>query len=180
MKIKNIISLFRKISIKSYRKGEILIAQGAKDKEVFFIRKGVVRSYLIDENGAEISFQLYEESNVFTNVHGILFNEKSKFFYQALEDLKVYIIPYDDFMKMSSNNQELLELNRTFFGKKIIQQAFQRIESFVFLSPEERYKKFITDHPKLANRVPDMYIASILGITPVSLSRIKRRISKKK
>ena len=83
-------------------------------------------------------------------------------------------------MKMSSNNQELLELNRTFFGKKIIQQAFQRIESFVFLSPEERYKKFITDHPKLANRVPDMYIASILGITPVSLSIIKRRISKKK
>ena len=180
MKIKHIISLFRIISIKSYRKGEILIAQGSHEKEIFFIRKGIVRSYLIDDSGVEISFQLYAENNVFSNVHGILFNEKSKFFYQALEDSKVYIIPYDDFMKMSSNNQELLELNRTFFGKKIIQQAFQRVENFVFLSPEERYKKFITDHPKLANRVPDMYIASVLGITTVSLSRIRKRIITKK
>ncbi|CAN0600388.1 unnamed protein product, partial [Ectocarpus sp. 12 AP-2014] len=59
-------------------------------------------------------------------------------------------------------------------------RAFERVESFVFLSPEERYKKYVKDNPNIINRAPDMYIANILGITAVSLSRIRNRIASKK
>jgi DNA-directed RNA polymerase subunit F len=61
-----------------------------------------------------------------------------------------------------------------------MRQAFQRVESFVFLSPEERYQKYVEDHPNIINRAPDKYIANILGITPVSLSRIRSRIASKR
>jgi hypothetical protein len=67
-----------------------------------------------------------------------------------------------------------------YIGKSIMKQAFQRVESFVFLSPEERYQKYIQDYPNVINRAPDKYIANVLGITAVSLSRIKGRIASKK
>ena len=180
MNIKNLLTLLRCVKIKSFKKGEVLIPQGVDTEDIFYIRKGLVRSFFVNEKGEEITFQVYAENNVFSNVHGILFNEKSKFYYQTLEESKVYVIPYNSLMNVVSKSAELLELNRTYIGKRIIQQAFQRVESFVFLSPEKRYEKFVTDNPKLIHRVPDKYIANVLGITPVSLSRIRNRISKKK
>lgn len=180
MKLKNLYKLIRNSKIKSFDKEDAIIAVNSKEKNIFFIRKGIVRSYIINEKGEEVTFQVYAETNIFTNVHSILFNEPSKFTYQAIEATKVYIIDYDLFLEITSKNPNLLELNRTYFGKRIIKRAFQRSESFVFLSPEERYKKFVKDNPNIVNRIPDMYIANIIGITPVSLSRIRSRIVSKK
>lgn len=180
MNIPNLLAVLRNVRMKSFDKGEILIRVGSAKNDVFFIRKGLVRSYVVEKEANEITFQIYAEHQVFTNAHTVLFGEPSKFYYQALEHTKVYTIEYNAFLKLTSQNSELLELNRSYFGKKIIEQAFQRIESFVFLSPEERYQKFVKDNPKLIHRVPDKYIANVLGITPVSLSRIRNRISKKK
>ena len=180
MRIQNLITIFRHVLVKVVKKGEILIPIGAVTKDMFFIRKGLIRSYLINEKGEEITFQLYAENSIFTNIHSILINEKSQFNYQTLEESKVYIIPYDSLINVTSNNTELMELNRTYLGKRIIKQAFQRVETFVFLTPEQRYEKFLKDNPKLIHRVQDKYIASVLGITPVSLSRIRKRIAKKK
>ncbi|MGD9329312.1 MAG: Crp/Fnr family transcriptional regulator, partial [Cyclobacteriaceae bacterium] len=147
---------------------------------VFYIRKGLVRSYFNDDQGNEITFQLYPEATVLSNVHFILFKEPSRFSYQALEPTKTYMIDYDSFIELASKTPSLLELNRMYLGKRIMQQAYQRIESFVFLSPEGRYMKYMKEHPNLVNRVPDKYIANVLGITPVSLSRIRKRIASKK
>lgn len=181
MNIISLLSLLRRVKIKSFKKGEILIKKGATKKEVFFIRKGLVRSYYINENNAdEITFQLYPEYNAVVNIHPVLFQEPSKFIYEAYEPTKVYAIDYTNLMDMTSKNPDLLEINRTFIGKKALKIAFQRVESFVFLSPEERYEKYIKDYPNLINRAPDKYIANVLGITPVSLSRIRNRIASKK
>lgn len=180
MNIKILLALIRNVKTKSFDKGEILIRVGFTGKDVYYIRKGLVRCYVVDEETNEITFQIFAEHQIFTNTHSVLFNEASKFYYQALEHTKVYKVDYNEFLKLTSQNSELLELNRSYFGKKVIQQAFQRVESFVFLSPEERYQKFVKDNPKLIHRVPDKYIANILGITPVSLSRIRNRISRKK
>jgi hypothetical protein len=63
--------------------------------------------------------------------------------------------------------------------RKFLLEAKERIESFVLFTPEQRYVKYIEDFPDMYNRVPDKYIAHVLGITPVSLSRIRKRISTK-
>ncbi len=162
------------------QKGDSLIETGSKSKDVYFIRRGLVRSFIVDASGSEITFQLYAEMDVFSNAHAILFEEQSKFTYQALEKSKVFVIQYESLMEMTAKNADLLELNRRFFGKRIIQKAFQRLETLVFLTPEERYEKFLHDHQNLIHRVPDKYIANVLGITPVSLSRIRKRITSKK
>lgn len=180
MNLRILISLLRNAQVKTFKKGDLLIQQGSVAKDVFYIKKGIVRSYLTDEQGEEITFQLYAEGNVFTNAHSVLLSEKSKFSYQTLDDSKVYVISYDSIMSLTLKNTKLLTLIRNFFAKRIIQQAFQRAETFVFLSPEERYQKFVKDNPDLIHRVQDKYIAHVLGITPVSLSRIKNRVAKKK
>jgi CRP-like cAMP-binding protein len=180
MNIRSWLKLLRNVSIRSIKKGEILIPEGATNKDVYFIRKGLIRSYASDDMEDEITFQLYPEYHAIINLHSLLFNEPSKFSYQALEDTKIYAVDYDSFIEMTSKNPKLLEINRLYLGRTAMKQAFQRVESFVFLSPEERYKKYVKDYPNVINRAPDKYIANVLGITPVSLSRIRKRIATKR
>jgi CRP-like cAMP-binding protein len=180
MNLKILFILLRNAKIRSFRKGEIIIPESSRERSLYYIKKGLVRSYLVNEKGEEITFQLFAENNVFSNVHAVLFNEPSKFYFQAIEHTKVYFVDYDLLMKMTSGNADLLELNRSFLAKAILKRAFQRSESFVFLNPEERYIKFVKENSTIINRVPDMYIAHVLGITPVSLSRIRNRIANKR
>ncbi len=180
MKIRSLLSLFRSVRIKKFDKGELLINQGSTEKEVFFIRKGLVRSYYTNKKLEDITFQLYPEYNALVNIHALLFDEPSKFIYEAYEPTKAYIISYEALMELTSKNSDLLEMNRRFIGRKALKQVFQRVESFVCQSPEERYEKYVRDYPNIINRAPDKYIANVLGITPVSLSRIRNRISTKK
>lgn len=180
MKIKSILALLRNVKTKSFRAGDVLINEGSSNKDVFFIRKGLVRCFYTNTHADEITFQLFPEYNAVINFHTLLFDEPSKFTYTAFEPTKAYCIDYDSLMQMTSENSSFLELNRKFIGQRAIKQAFMRIESLVFLTPEERYQKYVKDYPNIVNRAPDKYIANVLGITPVSLSRIRNRISTKK
>ncbi|MEH0157104.1 Crp/Fnr family transcriptional regulator [Limibacter armeniacum] len=180
MNIKILFALLRNLGVKNFKKGEIILNEGDSNKVVFFIRKGLVRSYLINEKGEEITFQLFPENQIFGNVHAILFNDSSKFFYEAFEKTKVYYTDLQSFQELTASYPDVLGTNRGGVGRQILKQAFQRLDSFVFLSPEERYRQYIKDHPNIINRVPDKYIANVLGITPVSLSRIRSRIAGKR
>lgn len=180
MKIKPILSLLRNVKSKTFQPGEVLITEGSSNKELFFIRKGLVRCFYTNFTADELTFQLFPESNVVLNFHTLLFDEPSKFVYVAYEQTKVYSIDYDFLMKLTRENANFLELNRNFVGKRAMKQAFMRIESLVFLTPEERYIKYLKDYPNIVNRAPDKYIANVLGITPVSLSRIRNRMATRK
>lgn len=169
----------RNLGSKTFEKGEIIIDEADKINNVFYIRKGLVRSYLINEKGEEITFQLFAERQIFGNVHTILFNEPSKFTFETLENTKVYFTDLKTFQDLSTSNSDFLKIDNAIFGRQILKQAFQRIDSFVFLSPEKRYQQYLKDYPNIISRVPDKYIANVLGVTPVSLSRIRKRISKK-
>lgn len=179
MKLRTLLTLFRKVRKSAYGKREIIIPYGSQAKELLFIRKGLVRVFCSNENGDEITFQLFADNQTFSNIHSFLFDEPSKFSYQALEDTTIFRLDVEHLLDMASNNVEVMDFSRTFFGRRAVKKAFQRVESFVFLSPEERYLKFVKDHPGIVDRAPDMYIANVLGMTPVSLSRIRRRIAEK-
>jgi CRP-like cAMP-binding protein len=180
MNIKHLYILLKNLSSKTFEKGEIVIHKGDKVTNVFYIRKGLIRSYLINDKGEEVTFQLFAENQLFGNVHALLFNEPSKFTFETMEKTKMYFTDVKTFQELTSSNSDFLKTDKGFFGRQILKQAFQRIDSFVFLSPEKRYQQYLKDYPHIVNRVPDKYIANVLGITPVSLSRIRNRISKKK
>ena len=97
----------------------------------------------------------------------------------TLEKTKTFSIDHRVVEKIVESNPKL-EKNRKFIFQKMFKTMIERVESFVLLNPEERYLDYIKKNPTLINRVPDKYIANVLGITPVSLSRIRARIVSKK
>lgn len=180
MKLKFFLRLIRHLKIKTFEKGETLIQKNSSQGDLFYIRKGLIRSYYFNENADEITFQIYPESNFFGNVHTIMLNQPSKFTYEALEKTKVYTVAFDSFRQIMKDNANQIDLDKNFMFRSTMSQVFNRMESFVLMTPEERYEKYVKEYPNVIHRVPDKYIASVLGITPVSLSRIRVRIASKK
>lgn len=170
MDIKSLLKLLRNVKVKTFDKGEVLIKQGSIQKEVSYVRKGLVRSYYINEKLDDTTFQLYAKNDLLGNIHAIVFDEPSKYTYQALEKTKVYTTDFNHIAQKPV-------FDRAVLGKKLIKQSFTRVESLIFLTPEERYLKYLKDHPTIVNRAPDKYIAHVLGITPFSLSRIRKRLA---
>lgn len=162
----------------SFAKGEYLITEGSTNNEVFYIREGLVRCFHVNEKGEEITLALVVEHQLVASSDLILFQQPSRFYFEALENVSTFSINYDILQEIVSKNRAL-EANRKHILQKLIKSLHIRVESFVLYSPEKRYQKFILDNPTLINRVPDKYIANVLGITPVSLSRIRKRISQK-
>lgn len=170
--------LFQSAKKRSYPIGACLIQEGRVTKDVFLIRKGLVRAYKINKRGDEVTTMMRCENQIIASPDAIFFNQQSQFYYEALEATDVFSMDYDVLQNVISNNPKL-ESNRKFILQNILKETLKRIDSFVLLSPEERYLEFIKDNPALANRVPDKHIANVLGFTPVSLSRIRKRIVSK-
>lgn len=163
---------------KSFAPSEYLIKEGAVAKDVFFIRKGLIRAFVINEKGDEITIGLRFENQVVASPDIILFNQPARFYYQAIEPTDTYRMDYDLLQSVISKNPKL-ETSRKYIFQNLLKDAYRRIDSFVLRSPEERYIDFVETNPDLVNRVPDKYIANVLGITPVSLSRIRKRIAQR-
>ncbi|MEL6190750.1 MAG: Crp/Fnr family transcriptional regulator [Bacteroidota bacterium] len=164
---------------KSYATGEFLITEGQKRKEVFWIRKGLVRGYQLNAKGEETTTMLRWENQPLTSPNLILFDQPAQLYFQALEPTEVFRVDYDNIQSIIESNPNL-QIARKNILQKLLKEALQRIDSFVLQSPEERYLEFIKTKPDILNRVPNKYIANVLGITPVSLSRIRKRIASKK
>lgn len=162
--------------VKSYAVGEFLIKEGSIQKQVFFIKKGLIRAYKINDKGVEITGLIRCEHQVVASVDVILFDQPSQLYYQALEPTEVFCLDYDVIQTIVSKHPKL-EDNRRLILLNLIKELSYRVQSFVFQSPEERYLDFIKENPNITNRVHDKYIANILGVTPVSLSRIRKRIA---
>ena len=171
--------LIKSAKSKSFKKKEVIIEEGALKKDVYFIRSGLVRAYYINDKGDEITFGLIAENQILTNIDIILFDQPSRFYYECIEDSKTFSIDFDKVQNIIEHNPKL-ERNRKFFARNAMKKMLQRLETFVLMSAEERYVDFIKTNPTLSNRVPDKYLANVLGITPVSLSRIRARIVNKK
>jgi len=171
--------IFQAAKTKSYLSGEYLLQEKDTKREVFFIRKGLVRVYKINGRGDEITTCVRAENQVIACKEIILFNQPSQIFCETLEPTDVFYINYDLLETILSQNPRL-EAGMKYIYQNLLKEALQRVDSFVLLNPEERYLDYVRTNPKLINRVPNKYTANILGITPVSLSRIRKRISSKK
>lgn len=168
--------LLKSAQSKSVKKRTFLFEPGASDTTIYYLRKGLVRIFYIKENGEEITFGLLPEHRIVANFEFIMDGSPSKFHYETLEESSFYCLDYNTLENIISHNPKL-EANRKFLLRRMLKETTDRIESFVLLNSEERYLKFTKDFPDLTNRVPDKYIAQVLGMTPVSLSRVRRRIA---
>jgi CRP-like cAMP-binding protein len=160
-------------------KGDIFLKQGSLKSNLYFVKEGLIRSYFINEKGEEITNRLRYENQVMSCYEIDLLNEPSRFNLQALEPTELIVIDVKTMRQIVHGNPKL-EAGLRFFVNSSLAEALSAVDDFMLLSPEQRYLKFVKEHPELLNRVPNKYIANVLGITAVSLSRIRKRISTKK
>lgn len=173
---KDVSALIRAAKSRSFSPREYVQKEGSHDQTVYFIQKGLIRTFFLNERGDEVTTWLRWEDQIYANLDTTLFERPSRFYAQALEPTKTLTIPLDLLQEVIDQNVKL-EKNRKYFLRDVLKSTITHTESFLLYSPEERYLNYIRQNPEIVNRVPDKYIANILGITPVSLSRIRKRIA---
>lgn len=164
---------------RSFRKKTLLLQQGEVCKFEAYIVKGCVKKYYIDQNGDEVILQFAVEDWWISDIGSFNEQKPSNLFIETIEDTELLII---DFESKERLYQEIPGLERVF--RIMLQRAYSVLESRFYStvshSAEARYLEFIKKYPSIPQRVPQQQIASYLGITPESLSRIKTQIFKKK
>ena len=169
--------LLNSVIIKKIPAGTILLSEGDIAANLFLVARGCLRTYFIKENGSEITSQFFIEGQMVMSFESATTGKPSRLYIDAIEDSIIGFIKIKTFKKL------LLEKNaaRDHFNRFLISRLIYYMNqqaSFILDSPEKRYIKFMHDNPELVSRIPQQYIASYLGITPVSLSRIRTRIKK--
>ena len=162
---------------RSLKKGENILEQGKICKSLFFVSKGLLRQY-INHDGKELTIHFNEEKTFACDFDSFISQTPSKKTIEALEDTELNIISYENLQKFYA------QINKgDCFGRllleKIFSSALQHIISVYADTAEQRYLSFLHDFKHLQQRIPQFYIASFIGVTPQSLSRIRRRIAKK-
>jgi CRP-like cAMP-binding protein len=158
--------------------GDIYIRKGSASQSIAFIQKGLIRTYYVQPNDEEITLMLRWENQFVASIDSIFRQKPSRYTYEALEETVLLEMDYAQARPLIDANRRL-SVSRDGFLMMMLSQAMDRIETFCLFSPEERYLNLLQEKPGLVERVPDKYLATMLGITPVSLSRIRKRLSRR-
>lgn len=166
------------LKIKEYRKRDFFLKRGDVQKEMGFISVGLVRRYYINEKGNQITTGFAKENEYLTDYPAFIKQRPTKYFLQCIEPSVIIGVPYS-IIQLSYEKFT----NGQLYGRLMAEQTLtilnDRIEGFLFNTAEERYLKFVKKHPELMNRVSLTHLSSFLGIERQSLSRIRKRITKK-
>jgi CRP-like cAMP-binding protein len=166
------------LKTKQFKKGEMLLKAGDLKSDTYFVNNGLLRCFSLDEKGKEHIIQFAPENWMITDRDSSVFNVSSSFYIEAIEDTEVVIVKQDFFSSIQHIVPEILELNILMLHNAI-RFMQKRINMLLSATAEERYLNFIMLYPNLTIRVPQWMIASYLGITPESLSRVRKDLAHK-
>jgi CRP-like cAMP-binding protein len=172
------LELAKTLKVKTFVKNEIIYSQGDTSTRTYFVLDGLLRSYAIDSKGKAHIIQFAPESWWISDRNGLLYNEASDFNMDAIEPTSAVIIPKDFFCEAEKYAPDFQLLNTTMLNNAI-RFMQRRINLLLAATAEERYLDFIKLYPNLTLRVPQWMIASYLGITPESLSRVRKDLAHK-
>ena len=163
---------------KKVRKGDFLLREGETARYSIFVSSGCLCTYTIDDTGKEHILQFSPE-NWWTGDMNFTSNVPSQCFIEALEDSEVLLTELASIQKLNNYIPESAALYQAALQKSVAAKN-QRIVSALSASAEERYNDFLKKYPSLLQRVPQHMIASYLGISPETLSRIRKQQSHKR
>jgi len=167
-----------RITVKEFKKGSVLISEGQIIDKAFFIIEGLVRQYTLS-NDKDKSVFFYIENQMIRLLGKDSNPGVSSYYLECLEDSIIcvaYSRPDDEeFIQKYPRFQTLCLI----LMEDIFKQNQDILEDFIHLTPLERYQMLLENRPELVQRIPQQYLASYLGYTPESLSRIKKRIFEK-
>lgn len=185
--VKNMLSLYGTINeddwvyfttlmkVENAPKNTLLLRNGEVCNKAFFVKKGAVRLYYINEEGNEICGNFFFENELCSSFESFISRKPGKQILETLEDCEFFSISYE-------------ELNRAFDERPVFSKVFLRllerrfiytqklISLYILTNPKERYKYLLENFPEIIKRVSQKHIASFLGISPFTLSRIRNKM----
>jgi CRP/FNR family transcriptional regulator, anaerobic regulatory protein len=168
--IDKIVSLFQLTTIK---KGEFLLKSGNRCDHLSFVQSGFLRMFVLIED-REITQWISTKGFFSTDLSSFIFETPSRWTIQALVDTEIYTISRNDYKNIETLVPKWVELEKMF-----IVRCFSLLENRVFshlsMTAEERYKEFFESNKTLFNQIPLQYIASMLGMSPETFSRIRKK-----
>lgn len=167
-------AVIKNMKIRSFKKGTVLLKEGQVAKLCYFVLKGCIRQYFLVD-GEEKTTNFFSEGQPVTSYEGTFKQKPSKFYLACVED---------SILSTSSPEEEAAFFEKFPHLKPAALMAMEEelgksqgmLSSFILSSPEERYLNLLKTRPDLLDRVPQYQLASFLGVTPESLSRIRKRI----
>lgn len=158
---------------KKLRKRQFLLQEGDVCKHTAFVEKGMLRSYSVDEKGAERILQFAPEGWYIADLYSFITGEPSTLNIEALEDSELVLISNTSVEELRMKVPKFLQFS--FLQMQNAYVALQRrLFDMVNLSTEEKYTKLVATYPDIVQRVPQHMIASYLGLTAETLSRIRK------
>lgn len=159
----------------SLSKGKYFLKAGHYAEKLSFVRSGLIRVYVATED-KEVTQWISSPGYFITELSGWLFHTPSRWNMQALTDCTLYSINREDYRQLGTVVDQWHEIEKLFIAK-----CFTIIEDRVFgllsMSAEERYKVLFEKHRELFRDVPQQYLASMIGMTPETFSRIRRKLA---
>jgi CRP-like cAMP-binding protein len=172
------IGLFRSfLIVKKLRKKQYLLQAGDVCQFEHFVSSGLLRAYTLDALGAERVIMFAPEDWWLSDLYSLLTNTPSTLNIDALEDSEVVCIEKSNLENLYREVPKFERFMRISFQNAFVSQQ-QRILQSISQPAEDRYVAFIKKYPALQQRVPQLQIASYLGITPETLSRVRKQLMK--
>ncbi len=172
--IEKAVEVFRPVQLK---KNSFFVMAGEIPEDVGFLVSGILRFFYIDESGKEFTKSFCEENNVVAALSALLQNEPARYFIQALENSLLLVAPYTAYQELMAGHRCWQILDHKFTQALFIRKE-KREGELLLDDAETRYLSFLAKYPELNKRLKQHYIASYLGITPVTLSRIRSKLKK--
>lgn len=168
--LSEITSLFK---LETLKKGDYFLKTNKKCERLSFVQSGFLRIF-IDTDNKEITQWISTKGYFVTDLSSFIFDQPARWTIQALTDVEIYTIKKSEYEKIKTVIPKWSELEKMF-----IVHCFTTLEDRIFshlsMTAEERYNFFYENNKELFNQVPLQYIASMLGMTPETFSRIRRK-----
>jgi len=160
-----------KSHIKAFKKGEIVVREGQYSKKAFLIFEGSARAYYL-KNGKDVSDWFSFENQFMASILSFFSNKRSPHYVEFVEDSIVLQFSKETVDKLSNEYHDF----ERFIGKiktETMLGLWERLHTIQFANASDRYERLLTIHPQITNRIPLTHIASYLGISLETLSRIR-------
>lgn len=144
-------------------------------RSFYFVQKGLLRAYVIDEKGTEYNKTFFQEGTFPASMVSLLKNKPSSFEIEALEDCELIEIDFNKYGELLISSEDLKLFHIYYLEQNWLMKTESKDISFVQKDAQERYEDFLKNNTNLESRLPLYHVASHLGITPTQLSRIRKK-----
>ncbi len=161
--------------LQTLAEGAHWVRAGDACEDFFYISEGLVRLYYVNHEGNEINEGFYEEGMLLGPISSFVSGTPCPYYIQTLEPSTLLVANYHAFHGYAADKPEILNFEITFMHSLFVGNA-KRDAKRMICNGEQRYRWFCREYAHLLTRIPQYHIASFLGMTPVSLSRLRKQL----